>query len=233
MVTLVTGATGFIGGALAAALRDHGDDVRGLVRDPDRARGVAPDGVELVTGDVTDPASLRAAVAGVDRVFHTAGLVGDWLDPRAARRVNVEGTRNLLAAADAAGVGRFVHMSSLSVLGTRHHHGTDETGAYGYGDPYTDTKVDSERVVREFRSLSDMETVCLRPGFVYGPGDRQVVPGLLDALRRRPVHVRRRRQQADEHDLHRRPRRGGDPRGRHAARPRATSTTSTTAGRRR
>jgi nucleoside-diphosphate-sugar epimerase len=73
-------------------------------------------------------------------------------------------------------------MSSLSVLGTRHHHGTDESGPYGYGDPYTDTKVDSERVVREFRSLGGMETVCLRPGFVYGPGDRQVVPGLLDAL---------------------------------------------------
>jgi nucleoside-diphosphate-sugar epimerase len=182
MVTLVTGATGFIGSALAAALRDRGDTVRGLVRDPSRARGLAPDGIELIRGDVTDPVSLRGAVAGADRVFHTAGLVGDWLDRGAARRVNVEGTRNLLSAADAAKVGRFVHMSSLSVLGTRHHYGTDESGPYQYGDAYTDTKIDSERVVREFTSLGDLETVCLRPGFVYGPGDRQVVPGLLNAL---------------------------------------------------
>jgi nucleoside-diphosphate-sugar epimerase len=181
MVTLVTGATGFIGNALATALRDRGDNVRGLVRDPSRARGLAP-GIDLVSGDVTDPVSLRAAVAGADRVFHTAGLVGDWLDRGEALRVNVEGTRNLISAADAAGVRRFVHMSSLSVLGTKHHYGTDESGPYEYGDVYTDTKIDSERVVREFQSLGDLESVCLRPGFVYGPGDRQVVPGLLNAL---------------------------------------------------
>jgi len=182
MVTLVTGATGFIGGAIAASLQDRGHSVRGLVRDPAKARAAVPAGVELVRGDVTDPASLARAVAGVDRVIHTAGLVGDWLDRADARRVNVEGTRNLLTAADSAGARRFVHMSSLSVLGTKHHHGTDEDAPYMYGDPYTDTKIDSERVVREFKSLGALETVCLRPGFVYGPGDRQVVPGLLDVL---------------------------------------------------
>jgi len=182
MVTLVTGATGFIGGAIAAELQDRGDTVRGLVRDVQRARRVAPQGIELVRGDVTDMGSLQEAVAGVDRVIHTAALVGDWIDRRAARRVNVEGTRNVLTAADAAGVRRFVQMSSLSVLGTKHHRGTDESAPYKYGDPYTDTKIDSERVVREFKSLGDLQTVCLRPGFVYGPGDHQVVPTLLDVL---------------------------------------------------
>jgi len=182
MLALVTGASGFIGGAIAAELRHRGHEVRGLVRDIDRARATAPAGIELVPGDVTDPASLARAAEGIECVIHTAGLVGDWLDRAEARRVNVEGTRNLLAAADAAGVRRFVHMSSLSVLGTRHHHGTDESAPYRYGDAYTDTKIASEQVVRRFTSLGGMDTVCLRPGFVYGPGDRQVVPGLLDAL---------------------------------------------------
>jgi len=182
-VSLVTGGSGFLGNRLARALVERGDRVRALVRDPARSTDLSAIGVELVQGDMTDEASLRRAVEGVDRLFHTAGLVGDWLDRRQAVEVNVEGTRRLLEAAVAAGVTRAVHVSSLSVLGTKHHHGTDESGAYVYGDPYTDTKIDSEQVAREFAEEARIEVVVIRPGFVYGAGDNHVLRPLVERIR--------------------------------------------------
>jgi 2-alkyl-3-oxoalkanoate reductase len=182
MVTLVTGPTGLIGNRIAHALLERGDRVRALVRDPGRAEALRERGAELVVGDMGDAASLRRAVDGIEYVYHCAALVGDWLDRDEARRVNVEGTRSLLSASAAAGVRRVIHMSSLSVLGSRHHHGTDESAPYRYSDPYTDSKVDSERVVLGFSRRGELETVSLRPGFVYGPGDRQLFPRLLEAL---------------------------------------------------
>ena len=182
-VSLVTGGSGFVGNRLARALVERGDQVRALVRDPAGAADLSALGVELVQGDMTDEASLRRAVEGVDRLFHTAGLVGDWLDRRQAVDVNVEGTRRLLAAAVEAGVTRAVHVSSLSVLGTKHHHGTDESGPYVYGDAYTDTKIDSEQVAREFAAGGRIEVVVIRPGFVYGPGDNHVLVPLVERLR--------------------------------------------------
>src|SRR3990170_2888497 len=182
-VSLVTGGSGFVGNRLARALIERGDRVRALVRDPARAADLSALGVEVVQGDLTDEASLRRALEGVDRLFHTAGLVGDWIDRRQAVEVNVEGTRRLLAAAVEAGVTRAVHVSSLSVLGTRHHHGTDESGPYVYGDPYTDTKIDSERVALEFGSGGRIEVVVIRPGFVYGAGDNHVLAPLVERLR--------------------------------------------------
>ncbi len=183
-VSLVTGGSGFVGNRLARALVERGDRVRALVRDPAGSTDLSALGVELVQGDMTDEASLGRAVKGVDRLFHTAGLVGDWLDRRQAVEVNVEGTRRLLEAAVDAGVTRAVHVSSLSVLGTKHHHGTDESGPYVYGDPYTDTKIDSERVALEFAAGGRIEVAVIRPGFVYGAGDNHVLLPLVERLRR-------------------------------------------------
>jgi 2-alkyl-3-oxoalkanoate reductase len=182
-VSLVTGGSGFLGHRLARALVARGDRVRVLVRDPASTADLAALGVEVVQGDLTDEDSLRLAVVGVDRLFHTAGLVGDWLDRRQATEVNVGGTRRLLGAAADAGVTRAVHVSSLSVLGTKHHHGTDETGPYVYADAYTDSKIDSERVALEFAEEGRIEVVVIRPGFVYGPGDNHVLPRLVERLR--------------------------------------------------
>ena len=154
------------------------------MRDPAGAADLSALGVEVVQGDLTDEASLRRAVEGVDRLFHAAGLVGDRLDRRQAVEVNVEGTRRLLAAAAEAGVARAVHVSSLSVLGTKHHFDTDESSPYVYGDVYTDTKIDSERVALEFAAAGSIEVVVIRPGFVYGSGDNHVLVPLVDSLRR-------------------------------------------------
>jgi nucleoside-diphosphate-sugar epimerase len=183
-VSLVTGGSGFVGNRLARALVERGDRVRALVRDPTGAPDLSAVGVELVQGDMKDEASLRRAVEGVDRLFHTAGLVGDWLDRSEAVNVNVEGTRRLLTAAVEAGVTRAVHVSSLSVLGTKHHHGTDEAGPYIYGDAYADTKIDSEQVALEFAAGGRIEVVVIRPGFVYGPGDNHFLVPLVERLSR-------------------------------------------------
>jgi len=114
---LVTGATGFLGQALLPRLVDAGHAVRVLERRPGSAPDVA--GVERATGDVTDPASLPAALAGVDRVIHMAGLVSHAeADRERLMRVNVGGTENVLAAARAAGVARVVHVSSIAAVGT-------------------------------------------------------------------------------------------------------------------
>jgi nucleoside-diphosphate-sugar epimerase len=181
--TLVTGATGFIGGRLTTALLDRGDDVRALVRDPARASALDARGVELVQGDVEDTDSLARAVAGVDRVYHCAAIVSDWIAREEIQRINVEGTRRMLEACARANVGRLLYLSSLAVLGTRHHHGTDESAPYQEtGDAYSDSKIDSEKLAQEFAARGDVETVIVRPGFVYGPGDRNFMPRLLEGL---------------------------------------------------
>jgi nucleoside-diphosphate-sugar epimerase len=182
-VSLVTGGSGFIGHRLAQALVERGDRVRALVRDPARAEDLRKLGVELVQGDLTDEESLRRAAAGVGHVFHAAGVVGEWLNRRQAREVNVEGTRRLLMAAAGAGAIRAVHVSSLAVLGTKDHHGTDESAPYVRGDTYTDTKIESEWVARELGAGGLIEVTVIRPGFVYGPGDRHTLGGVVDALR--------------------------------------------------
>ena len=183
MLTLVTGASGFIGSRIATSLLERGDAVRGLVRDPSKAAELREKGVELVQGDMEDAESLRRAAQGVECVYHTAAVVGDWPDVGQTRRVNVEGTRCLLEASVEAGARRFVHISSLAVYGNRHHRGTDESAPYRRGDTYTDAKIDSELVVLAFQRAGKIETVRLRPGFVYGPGDRLLIPKIIDALR--------------------------------------------------
>lgn len=183
MRCFVTGATGFIGGRLVQALVEDGHQVRALVRDPARAPLLQPSGVEVVGGDLGDPAGLEEAVRGASLVFHCAGLVGDWLRAGDAHRVNVEGTRALMAACASTGVERVVHLSSLSVYGLGHHHGTDETAPLrSSGEAYIDSKIDAERMVQVYTGRAGPEVVVLRPGFVYGPGDRRFLPTLLDAL---------------------------------------------------
>src|SRR4051812_47304565 len=117
MRTLVTGATGKVGNAVARALAARGDEVRVLVRDPARARPLLPDGVEAVRGDVTDPASLRPAAEGCELVFNSMGLPEQWLsDDATFERVNALGTENVVRAARDAGVRRVVHTSTIDVF---------------------------------------------------------------------------------------------------------------------
>jgi dihydroflavonol-4-reductase len=120
MNDLVTGATGFVGSHVARLLLARGNSVRVLVRASSDLRALDGMAVERVTGDLRDPASLPAALRGIQRVFHVAADYRLWArDPREIYESNVTGTRNLLAAARAAGVARFIYTSTVATAKAR------------------------------------------------------------------------------------------------------------------
>jgi NADH dehydrogenase len=169
MTVLVTGATGFIGPHVVHALRAREAPVRALVREHSRGSRLAAWGAELVEGDVTDPDSLRAALAGVDTVIHLVAIIkGSRAD---FERVMAQGTRNLVAAAEEAGVRRFVLASALGL----NEHTKDQV-------PYFAAKWEMERAVKE----SPVEHVILRPSFVFGR-DGGVLPTFVRLARFAPV----------------------------------------------
>ncbi|HJU37396.1 MAG TPA: complex I NDUFA9 subunit family protein [Gaiellaceae bacterium] len=169
MTVLVTGGTGFVGPYVVHALRARETPVRALVRDPARATRLAAWGVELAPGDVTDPASLRAACEGVDAVVHLVAIIRGR--PADFERVMSQGTRNVVAAAQEAGVRRFVLASAL---------GLDERSKDAV--PYFAAKWEMERAVRE----SGLEHVIFRPSFVFGR-DGGVLPTFVRLARLAPV----------------------------------------------
>ena len=170
MPTLVTGATGFLGGQLVAALHARGDEVRALVRKPEAASGL---GVEIVAGDVTDPDAVRRAVAGCEQVFHLAGVVShEARDLPRMRAVNVDATRSLLGAVDTGT--RVVHVSSVAAIGPAASatERADESQVYdtSLGLPYASTKREGELVALE-AAAAGVDVVIANPGFLLGPGD--------------------------------------------------------------
>ncbi len=148
---LVTGGTGFVGPKIVHELRAQGRDVRCLVRDPQKAGPLEAWGCELVEGDVTDRASLEAAAAGCDAVVHLVAIIAGRREQ--FERVMEQGTRNLVAAAKAAGVKRLVLMSAL---------GTSERTKDLV--PYYHAKWEMEQAVKG----SGIEYVIFRPSFVFG-----------------------------------------------------------------
>jgi uncharacterized protein YbjT (DUF2867 family) len=169
VTVLVTGGTGFIGPYVVHALRTQDTQVRALVRSPSRATRLAAWGVELATGDVTDPASLRAACQGVDAVVHLVAIIKG--KPQDFERVMAQGTRNVVAAAQEAGVLRLVLASAL---------GVDERSKDAV--PYFGAKWEMEQAVRE----SGLEHVIFRPSFVFGR-DGGVLPTFIRLARFAPV----------------------------------------------
>jgi nucleoside-diphosphate-sugar epimerase len=190
----ITGASGFIGGALAARLRAAGHEVGGMDRVADPARGV-------VAGDVAVPGPWQAATAGADVVVHTAAdLSPRTVRPDAMWRVNVLGTKHALDAAQAAGARRFVHLSSVTVFGTRFPDGVDETHPVAsFGLPYADAKIASEQHVLQAHAEGRVAVTVVRPGDVYGPGSHAWAVRPVQLMRARrfvipdgvfsPVHV--------------------------------------------
>lgn len=180
---LVTGGSGFVGAHLVRRLLAGGHAVRALARSDDSAAALERAGAEPVPGNVCDPASLATAARGCGLAFHCAARVGDWGPRKEYVSVNVEGTRNVLAACAAAGVRRLVHCSSEAVLvsGPPLLH-ADETWPLRprSRSVYAATKAQAELVLGE---ASGIETVAVRPGFVWGPGDRTIRPLLAQAVR--------------------------------------------------
>jgi uncharacterized protein YbjT (DUF2867 family) len=166
---LVTGGSGFVGGHVVHELRGRELPVRCLVRDPGRASKLSAWGCELVQGDMTDPAALRRAVEGVDAVVHLVAIRQGR--EQEFRRVMVEGTRDLLAAARDADVGRFVLMSALGT--------SEQTKSLV---PYYGAKWAMEELVRG----SGVPYVVFRPSFVFAR-DGGILPTFVKLARLSPV----------------------------------------------
>ena len=176
MKVLVTGATGFTGGHLAQYLAGRGDEVRALVRPRSRARFDASPlpthGVTACEGDLTDAASLRRAMEGVEVVYHIAATYREAGQPDSAyRAINVEGTRNLLAVAKAGNVRRVVHCSTGGVHGHIANPPANENAPFNPGDVYQETKLEAEQVARTYGVTTGLDVVVVRPIGIYGPGD--------------------------------------------------------------
>jgi dihydroflavonol-4-reductase len=169
---LVTGATGKVGNAVARALHGRGDEVVALARDPEKARGTLPDGVALVRGDVTEPASVRAAVEGCELVFNAMGMPEQWVrDESIFERLNARGTETVVRAAREAGVRRFVHTSTIDVFEAPRGGRFDETrvATTPKNTAYERSKQQAEQLALAARG-PDMEIVFANPSAVYGPG---------------------------------------------------------------
>lgn len=180
---LVTGATGMVGGAFARRAVEAGYAVRALVRRAADGRPLAKLGVELVEGDLARPEALPPLFDGIDIVVHTAAHIGDWGPAGKYRAINVVALEHMLAAVQRAGrLNRWIQISSLGVYPARHHYGTDETtppDLVGL-DGYTRTKAEAEMVIRRYTDQHGLPAVILRPGFIYGAGERYVIPRLIE-----------------------------------------------------
>jgi dihydroflavonol-4-reductase len=176
MRTLVTGATGLVGHAVARQLVDRGHSVRALVRSVSRARAVLPEEVALIHGDVTEPSSLEPAMRTIEWVFHCAGLPEQWQrDPKQFDRVNREGTANVLAAALAAGVRRTIYTSTMDVFEAPRGGTVVESrvDAAPKATAYERSKQAAELEADRIRARG-LDVVCVNPGAVYGPGPAHV-----------------------------------------------------------
>ena len=184
----MTGATGFVGGALARQLRSSGHDVVALVRDPARADDLRALGVELVVGDLDDSSALDQLLAGADGFFHVAGWYKHGRREHATlRRVNVDGTRNALEAARRAGVPRTVYTSTTAINSDTGGEVRDERYQHlgPWAAEYDRTKWEAHQVAEEYVA-GGLPLVIVQPGVVYGPGDtgstlgqitRQIIAG--------------------------------------------------------
>ena len=181
---LVTGGGGFLGKAIVEMLIDNGVDVRTFSRsDYPELRKM---GVNHIQGDIADARAVSEAVEGCDIVYHTAAKAGVWGSYKSYYRPNVMGTENVIDACRIHDVPRLVYTSSPSVVyGEKPLRGVDETVDYPdtYLTAYPETKAIAEKKVLK-ADCNALRTTALRPHLIWGPGDNQLVPRIVDRARR-------------------------------------------------
>ncbi len=189
---LLTGAGGFIGSHLAARLVELGGRVRALVRYNSRndwglleqlPQNILRE-IEVVAGDITDPFSTRRAVQGCSLVFHLAALIAipySYMAPAQYVAVNCGGTLNLLEAARAEGVVRFIHTSTSETYGTAQYTPIDETHPLQGQSPYSASKIGADKLAESYHLSFDLPVVTVRPFNTYGPRQsaRAVIPTII------------------------------------------------------
>ena len=203
MRAFVTGATGLLGSNLVQALLEHGHEVRGLVRSPEKSQRVFPDGkIELVTGNVRDIATFAPALTGCDALFHTAAYFREYYQPgdhkAMLEKINVQGTIDLLIAAEKHGVKKAVHISSSGVIGRKPDGSPGDENTppdeYASSNLYFASKIQAELAISRFLKERSLPVTMVLPSWMWGPGDwaptaagklvldfvKQKLPGVVD-----------------------------------------------------
>ena len=188
MKILVTGGGGFLGQALCRGLVERGHEVSSFSRGHHPALDAL--GVRQLRGDLADRDAVLAAMRGFDAIFHNAAKAGAWGSYASYHAANVTGTQHVLEACRAHGIGRLVYTSTPSVTHRKTHPvegGTADTVPYGEGfkAPYATTKTVAEKEVLaanggELANGATLATVALRPRLIWGPGDQQILPRLVE-----------------------------------------------------
>ena len=181
----VTGGSGFVGGAIIERLPREGSAERALARSDRAAERVRELGAEAVSGDLGDGSSLRAGAEGSEVTFHAAAKVEDWGDPADFERLNVHGTQNVINASREAGVRRLVHVGTeAALMAGQPLVNVDESAPLRPDAPalYPSAKAKAEQLVRAANG-DELETVVVRPRFVWGGGDTTLLPQLVQMVR--------------------------------------------------
>lgn len=195
MRVLLTGADGFIGSHLAERLVRDGHDVRALVLYNsfdsrgwlDSAPTEITSQIEFVPGDIRDPALMHSVTAGRDAVLHLAALIAipySYVAPDLYVQTNIQGTVNLLNAARAAGVSRFIHTSTSEVYGTARSVPMSEEHPLQGQSPYSASKIAADQMVNSFHASFGLPALTIRPFNTYGPRQsaRAVIPTIISQL---------------------------------------------------
>jgi 2-alkyl-3-oxoalkanoate reductase len=190
-MNLVTGATGLLGTHLCEQLIARGEQVRALARPSSDVSRLRELGVEIVLGDLGHLSSVSEAAVGAEIVYHCAAKLGDWGRWSDFHAGNVLTTRNVVQACESQDVRRLLHVSSVAAYGNPTMDGGDWTEDTPLGqnpwmwDHYARAKIEAEAEARQFRG----ETTIVRPTWIYGPGDRMILPRMVKALRRGRVAI--------------------------------------------
>ncbi len=184
---LVTGATGFLGGAIARRLAEEGAFVKALARRPNRDAYLRDvENIQIVEGDITDANRMKDIAQGCDYIFHSAAALGGPYHHQ--YRVNVEGTRHVAMAAAEARVTRFIHISSIAVYGYSYTSDVTEDMPQRPGRvPYNRTKSEAETALRHLASEHNLAYSIIRPGMIYGPRSVGWTLTMFKLGRRRPT----------------------------------------------
>jgi dihydroflavonol-4-reductase len=203
MRAFVTGATGLLGSNLVQALLEHGHEVRGLVRSPEKAQRVFPRSkVDLVIGNVRDVATFAESLAGCDALFHTAAYFREYYQPgdhkAMLEKINVQSTIDLLIAAEKHGVKKAIHISSAGVIGRKPDGSPGDENTppddHSTSNLYFASKIQAELAIGRFLKERALPVVLVLPSWMWGPGDwaptasgqlvldfvRQKLPGVVD-----------------------------------------------------
>ncbi len=187
MKILVTGGTGFLGSQLIIKLLQNGHQVVGLSR-----KAPTPAPCAWIESDLSQDAELERKVRDVEVIFHTASKVGMWGDAADFDRTNIQGTCNLLLAAQNAKIKYFIYTSTPSVVfGRNHLCGVDEKTPYPkkFLTHYARSKATAEQLVLKANGQGELKTTALRPHLIYGEGDPHLLPNILSAAKAKRLKI--------------------------------------------